>query len=108
MARLDMEDRRERSAGYYISGRQFWIGLVALLSVLGMTPFAVARWVLDQAITENVRMAVEKHNGSADAHKIVLDRLIEQRSLQNEKIIQQLMDVNTRLSRIEGALERRK
>lgn len=98
-------DRRQIRAGaYYVKASHFWVGLALVLSVLGVTPFAITKWVLQQTIEEHVRLAIDKHNGQQDAHRIAFEKLLDKQSASDQAIVIQLVDINTRLSRIEGAL----
>jgi hypothetical protein len=99
------EDHRTRAPGYYVTDRQFWLGLIAVLTVLGVTPFAATEWVFSRFVDEHVSRAVEKHNGAGDAHHVIVERLAERAFTTDKEIIMRLDDMAARLARIEGAID---
>ena len=100
------EDHR-RSPGYYVTDRQFWIGLIAVLTVLGVTPFAATEWVFSRFVDDHVSKALERHNGALDSHHVIVERLADRAYSVDKDIITRLDDMAARLARIEGALAKK-
>ncbi len=97
-------DRRERTSGVYLKASHFWIGLFAILTAIGLTPWAVVEYVANTAIEKHVNAAIERHDNNVNAHATILKAILETQRVGDQIVTDKLSDIDRRLSRIEGAL----
>jgi hypothetical protein len=91
-------ERRAHPEGtsYHFTAVQFWVTLLALVAVMGLTPFGIAKWVVTQAIKDQIA----DHDKDADSHMKTLIKLNEQRG----EMLRTIDRIDTRLDGIEKML----
>ncbi len=87
--------------------RRKTVKVVPLSWVIWITSALFAGWniVGYRLLDAYMDQKFAQHNGDSKAHQIIVDRIMDRQETMNRALLERLDDINTRLSRIEGALQ---